>query len=77
MEIEVLGTGCAKCQKLEKNARKAVEQLGIDAEIKKIEDIGELSERGVMMTPALAVDGETKVSGEVASPKKIMKILKD
>ncbi len=77
MKIEILGTGCAKCQKLEKNARKAVEDLGIDAEIEKVEDLSEISARGVMMTPALAIDGETKIKGEIWDPEKIKKLLEE
>ncbi len=77
MKIEVLGTGCAKCQKLEKNARKAIEELGIDAKIEKVEDLSEISARGVMMTPALAIDGETKSKGEVLGTEKIKELLKN
>lgn len=73
--IEVVGTGCAKCRRLLKNAEKAVNELGIDAEIVKIDDITEIVERGVFLTPGLIVDGELKVSGRVADVKEIKEIL--
>ncbi len=77
MKIEIFGTGCAKCQKLEKNARKAVDELGIEAEIDKVEDLSEISARGVMMTPALVIDGEIKVKGEILDTEKIKELLKN
>ncbi len=75
MKIEILGTGCAKCKRLEENTRKAVEELGIDAEIAKIEDISEISTRGVMMTPALAIDGKTKSKGELLNTEQIKELI--
>lgn len=74
-KIEIFGTGCAKCKRLEKNAKKAIEKLGIEAEIEKVEDIEEISARGVMMTPALGVDGDVKVKGEMLSPEEIKELL--
>lgn len=76
MKIEVLGTGCMKCRRLLKNVETAVQQLGITAEIKKVDDITEIINRGVMLTPALAVDGEMKVSGRVADVNELKEILK-
>lgn len=76
MKIEVLGTGCMKCRRLFKNVEIAVKELGITAEILKVDDIGEIIDRGVMLTPALAVDGEVKVSGRVADVKELREILK-
>jgi small redox-active disulfide protein 2 len=76
VKIEVLGTGCMKCKRLMKNVETAVKELGIDAEIRKVDDIVEIMDRGVMLTPALAVDGEMKVSGRVADVKEIKEILK-
>lgn len=76
MKIEILGTGCAKCQRLEKNAKKAVEELGIDAEVEEVQDLQEISSRGVMDTPGLAVDGEVKSTGKVLNPEQIKKLLK-
>lgn len=74
--IEVLGTGCMKCKRLMKNVETAVRELGIEAEIRKVDDITEIMDRGVMLTPALAVDGEMKVSGRVADVKELKEILK-
>ena len=75
MKIEVLGTGCMKCKRLLKNVEVAVRELGIAAEIKKVDDISEIINRGVMLTPALVVDGEMKVSGRVADVKELKEIL--
>ena len=66
MKVQILGTGCPRCRKLEANARKAIEELGIAAEVKKVQDIKEITEFGVMMIPALAIDGKVKFSGEIA-----------
>ena len=65
IKIEVLGTGCPSCQATMSNAQAAVSQVGIQAELVKVNDISEITARGVMMTPALAVDGEVKVAGKV------------
>ena len=73
--IQVLGTGCAKCAKLKENAEKAVEALRIEATIEKIEDINVITGFGVMMTPALAIDGEVKAVGKVLSSEDIQKLL--
>ncbi|WOX57457.1 thioredoxin family protein [Methanoculleus receptaculi] len=75
MKVEVLGTGCARCKRLTKNVETAIKDLGIEAELVKVDDITEIMDRGVMLTPALAVDGELKVSGRVADVKEIKEIL--
>ncbi|MBN1195721.1 MAG: TM0996/MTH895 family glutaredoxin-like protein [Methanomicrobiaceae archaeon] len=75
VKIEVLGTGCAKCRRLVKNVEKAVADLGIDAEIIKVEDITAIMDRGVLLTPGLIVDGELKVSGRVADVNELKQIL--
>ncbi len=75
MKIKVLGTGCAKCIKLEELARKASSELGIEAEITKIKDIKEIQSYGVMITPALVVDGEVKLAGKVPSIEEIKKMI--
>jgi small redox-active disulfide protein 2 len=69
--VQVLGTGCAKCAKLKEHADTAVRELGIDASVEKVEDIVEITSFGVMMTPALAIDGEVKVVGKVPSVEEI------
>jgi small redox-active disulfide protein 2 len=75
MEIKVLGPGCPKCHTLEKNAKDAVAELGLDAKIAKVTDINEIANYGVFMTPGLVVDGEVKIVGKVASKDEIKKIL--
>lgn len=74
--IQVFGTGCPKCNQLEANAKQAVQSLGIDAEVEKVTSLGQIAEAGVMLTPALAVDGEVKVSQKVASVDEIIGWLK-
>ncbi len=75
VKIEVLGTGCMKCKRLFRNVETAVKELGIAAEIVKVDDIAEIMDRGVMLTPALAVNGEMKISGRVADVKELKEIL--
>jgi len=75
MKIEILGTGCPKCRKLFENAEKAVKDLNLEAEVVKEEDIQKIVSAGVMVTPALTVDGEVKSVGKVLSPDEIKKIL--
>lgn len=75
MTIKVLGSGCAKCKKLEANVKKAVEKLGINPTIEKVTDYEAIMAYGVMSTPALVVDEDVKVSGRVAKPKEIEAIL--
>jgi small redox-active disulfide protein 2 len=76
MVIKVLGTGCANCQKLEALAKKAVDELGIDAEVVKVTDMAEIMGYGVMSTPALVVDEELKFAGRVPSYDDVVTILK-
>ncbi len=76
VKIEVFGTGCAKCNRLEKNVHQAVKESGIKAEVKKVEDITEIMNRGVIMTPALLIDGEAKAVGRVPSVDEIKAMLK-
>ncbi len=64
-KVEVLGMGCPKCQATLKNVEEAIETLGMDAEVIKIEDLAEIATRGVMMTPAVAVDGEVVILGGI------------
>ena len=74
-KIQVLGTGCKKCSALKENTEAALKELGIDAEVIKVEDINEIVNYGVMMTPALVVNGEVKFVGRVASPQEIVNVL--
>lgn len=73
--VQILGPGCAKCEKLKHNAEEAAKQLGVEATVEKITDINVITGFGVMMTPALAIDGEVKLVGKVASPEEIQKLL--
>jgi len=70
-KIQILGTGCPKCRKLAENAEAAIKNLGVECEIEKVTKINEIMKFGVMVTPALAVDGDVKVVGKVASPDEI------
>jgi len=76
MKIEILGTGCPKCKATEKIVRQVVGELKADGEIVKIDDLQEIVNRGVMMTPAVVVDGEIKIVGHVPSTNEIKKLLK-
>ena len=75
MKIEVLGPGCPRCKALAANAAAAAARLGLDAEVTKVTDINEITSRGVMLPPALVVDGEVKASGRVPSPEEIQEML--
>ncbi len=75
MKIEILGTGCSKCKTLEENAKQALAKIGGFHEVKKVEDVVEIMNYGVMSTPALVVDGVVKSSGKVLSADEIVKIL--
>ncbi|MBU1086815.1 MAG: TM0996/MTH895 family glutaredoxin-like protein [Candidatus Omnitrophica bacterium] len=72
MKIEILGTGCPKCKKLYENVQEAVKQKNIDAEILKVTEINEIMEYGIMITPALVVDGEVKAAGKIPSVNEIV-----
>jgi len=74
-KIQILGTGCPKCRKLAENAEAAARALGIEYSLEKITDVNEVMKFGVMLTPALAVDGEVKVAGEVPDPEAIKGML--
>ncbi len=74
-KIQILGTGCPKCKKLAENAAAAVEAMEGEYEIEKVTDINEIMKFGVMMTPALAVDGEIKAVGKVISAEEIKSLI--
>jgi small redox-active disulfide protein 2 len=76
MKIQILGSGCPKCRLLEQHAREAVAELGIPADVEKITDADSILDMGVMMTPALAVDGEVKSVGRVLSKDQVIGLLK-
>jgi small redox-active disulfide protein 2 len=76
LKIQILGTGCSKCNKLEKSAREAIAATSIDATIEKITEIDRIVEMGVLLTPALAIDGKVVSSGKVLSKEQIIPLLK-
>jgi small redox-active disulfide protein 2 len=77
MKIEILGTGCPKCNVLEASAKAAADKLGIQYELVHVKDLVKIASYGVMMTPALAIDGKVKLTGKVASEAEITTLLTD
>lgn len=75
MEILILGTGCPKCLKLAQEAHAAAEELGIAPDVRKVTQVAEIMKFGVMLTPALVVDGEVKAAGRVPSRTEIKAML--
>lgn len=77
MKIEILGIGCPKCKKLNQLAEEAINELGVSAEIIKITDINKIIDYGVMVTPALVIDGEVMVAGKIPSKEEITKWIEE
>lgn len=75
MKLEILGTGCPKCKKLAEQVAEVVKETGVDAEIRKVEKIDEIMNYGVMITPALAVDGKVVAAGRVPSKDEVKKYI--
>ncbi|GMU21371.1 MAG: thioredoxin family protein [Phycisphaerae bacterium] len=75
MRIEILGTGCPKCKTLADNAKAAADKLGLLYELCKVTDLGEIMKRGVVFTPALAIDGEVKSAGKLLSEAEVTTLL--
>ena len=75
MDVKILGSGCTNCRNLEAATRTALEQLGLDAEIEKVTDPGEIASWGVMTTPALVVDDEVVLAGRVPAPAQVAALL--
>jgi small redox-active disulfide protein 2 len=75
MKIEILGTGCAKCHKLDELVRETVKESGVSAEITKVEDIKKIMAYGVMTTPALVIDGQVKIAGKIPSIEEIKQLI--
>jgi len=71
MKIEILGTGCPKCKKLNELVEETINDLGVSAEIIKVTDINKMIDYGVMVTPALVIDGEIKVAGKVPNKQEV------
>jgi small redox-active disulfide protein 2 len=74
--IQILGTGCPKCKKLAENAEAAARQLGIEYRLEKVTQINDIMKFGVMITPALAIEGQVKSVGKALSPEEIQPLLK-
>jgi small redox-active disulfide protein 2 len=75
MKIEIMGPGCYKCQTLAANVKAAADKLGAPYELVKVTQINEIMQRGVMMTPALALNGEVKSAGKVLSEAEVTTLL--
>jgi small redox-active disulfide protein 2 len=75
MRIQILGMGCAKCVKLEERTRQAVAELGLEFQVEKVKDLQQIMAFGVMVTPALVVDGVVKVAGKIPGVEEIKKML--
>jgi len=74
-KIQILGTGCPKCTKLAENAENAAKAAGIEYELEKVKDLNEIMSFGVMLTPALVIDGQVKAVGKVPSADEIKTFL--
>jgi small redox-active disulfide protein 2 len=75
MKIEVLGSGCKNCNALEAATAQALDRLGVDQEVTKVTDYGQIAAYGVMSTPALAIDGDVKTAGRVPSVDEIADLI--
>jgi small redox-active disulfide protein 2 len=75
MKIEVLGMGCPKCQKTKENIKTALAELGKEAELAEVKDLQKIADYGVMMTPAVVIDGEVKLVGKVPSVEQVKTML--
>jgi small redox-active disulfide protein 2 len=75
MKLEIFGPGCAKCEALAARVKSAADRLGLDHELVEVKDVAEMSRRGVILTPALAIDGEIRLTGKVPGEKEIADLL--
>jgi small redox-active disulfide protein 2 len=75
IQIKVLGPGCVRCQTLYENTRAAVEELGIEAHVEKVEDAAEMAMRGILASPALLVNDELVLAGHVATPRRLGELI--
>lgn len=76
MKIEVLGMGCPKCHNLEANVKEALKKLNMEAEVVKVTELPKIMSYGVMITPALVIDGKVKSTGKLLTPDEISQMLK-
>ncbi|AQS59630.1 thioredoxin family protein [Desulforamulus ferrireducens] len=77
MEIKVLGTGCKKCTEVEKLVREVLAEINVPANVEKVEDIAQIVQYGVMLTPGLVINGKVKVSGRVPNKADIKKLIEE
>ncbi|MGB9905315.1 MAG: thioredoxin family protein, partial [Desulfotomaculales bacterium] len=75
MEIKILGTGCPKCQALEKAVREVIAEMGVTAEVKEVRDVNEIARTGVLLTPGLMINGRVKSAGKVLGKSEIKKYI--
>lgn len=75
MDIKILGSGCSNCAKLEKLIKESIVQLGIEAQVEKVEDMQKIMSYGVMSTPALVINGVVKLTGKVPNKARLIEIL--
>ena len=76
-KIQILGTGCSKCNKLQEISEQAAKELGIEYEVEKVKELNKIMDFGVMITPALVVDGVVKVAGKVPSMEEVKKLIQE
>jgi len=76
MVLQILGSGCPKCQQLAQNAQAAIDDVGSEASVEKVTDMDKIMDMGVAMTPALAIDGEVKSVGKVLTSEKIAELIR-
>ena len=74
-KLQILGTGCSKCKRLTEQVEQAAKELGIEHQLEKVTDLQEIVSFGVMMTPALAVDGHVKVAGNIPSIEELKRLI--
>jgi small redox-active disulfide protein 2 len=77
MDIKILGMGCPKCRKVYANAQRAIAELGIDVKLEKVDDIDEILRYGVMITPAVVIDGRVRASGRIPSKEELKQWLQE
>ncbi len=75
MKIQILGPGCQRCKALTANAEKAIQELGVEATVEKVEDVRQIMRYRILATPALVIDGQVKAAGRVLSPQEIRALL--
>jgi len=77
LKLTVYGPGCPKCKQTEEVARQALAQAAVEAKVTKVEDIAEMARSGVLMTPALAINGEVVVSGKIPTVEEVVGHIKN